>query len=296
MKRSIRLLCLFLCTQPLYASAQIRTIYFNKSWKKTSKNEAAYYRTVTELPEHKYKIEDHYMDGRLQMIGYATSIANIEDGSDTDTSLNGQFIYYDSSSARNEGIYKKGKKTGEWKRYDHVGRMSAIETFEEGTPDGLCMYYDTLGKYKHKGNFTKGRMTGEWTYYYPYTDKAAAILNFLYNDQEGTVTTFDTSGHILVKGAFADNKKSGSWIAYYPGSNRIWMAATFKSDVADGDVNVYYKNGRKMITMVYKEGDKLSEKYYDESGLPLEKPDMKMQLAVDKALTDLRKSTLPLTE
>src|SRR5205814_2183736 len=80
------------------------TIYFNQNWKECDKSNAKYYRVYTKMSDASYLIEDHYLNGQIQMGGYAKAFHDPlhEFGKYT--------YYYENGQPSREVSYVDGRK------------------------------------------------------------------------------------------------------------------------------------------------------------------------------------------
>lgn len=118
------------------------TTYFDKRWKKTTKDNAEFYRLQSKEGSL-IKITDYYTSDTLQMIGYATSVDPTQKNGTIEK--NGDFRYYRKNGTLDyQGCYKSNKHFGIWQYYYEDGSLYYSENYDK-----------------------KGRMTGNFTVYYP---------------------------------------------------------------------------------------------------------------------------------
>ncbi len=131
---------------PAFSFAQ-DTLYLNEQWKPCKEKKASYYRVITKQPDGKYKVEDHFMNGQLQMSGTYLS-ANIEDK----TQLDGYFINKDAKGyTTDEGTYTAGKQTGFWKfYYKNSNALKGTKDFRADSTMYTVGYDSATGKKKYE--------------------------------------------------------------------------------------------------------------------------------------------------
>ena len=105
-----------------------------------------YIRTFEIGADHKYKVEDRYIDGnRLQMSGHYSSL------DDSDGIRDGHFVFYtDSGFIDCEGNYLNDSVIGEWRYYSNNSQLLWYTiNYNNGARAELTSYYKN-GKIKRK--------------------------------------------------------------------------------------------------------------------------------------------------
>lgn len=128
-----------------------------------------------------------------------------------------------------KGVYKDGKKEGEWSVYFMNGKIKYKGTYVQGKKEGLFNYYDP-----------------EQSNSYTATYKNNEVIN-------GTVPIYNPRDLILTLGTYKDGKKNGQWLFFDP--NYIVKGKPMSILVSDAK----YEND------IVKEGS-ITE-YYDQEGL-----------------------------
>jgi len=182
---SIVLLCLF----TLSSYAQKDTIWFDSNWKKTTKDNAAFYRTESSKKGNGYWFEDYYVSGVKQMEGISMykdkevfdgtvkwyyengkplQVVNFKNGK-----LNGKRqIFFENGKLKSESFYKNGNKEGKYKLYYDNGRLNKEGNFKNNLETGLWKIYYPNGKMKSEGTYQDGKKVNIWkTYYYDGTNQ-----------------------------------------------------------------------------------------------------------------------------
>ncbi len=135
---------LFLLFAAIISNAQSKndTIYFNDSWLKTIKDSAAYFRIVEQVND-RFKVEDRFLNGKLQMSGIYTSMKpEVKEG---------LFKYYSKDGEPTvEGYFKANEKDGEWKTYHSKDHVWLIENFSKGKYNGEFRSYFLNGQLKRR--------------------------------------------------------------------------------------------------------------------------------------------------
>jgi len=132
----------------LRVSAQ-DTIWINQYMHYTSKEKAFFYRLVSK-DSTGFKVEDHYINGVIQMTGFILS---------KDPFIKaGDFRYYDEKGIlASQGKYANNFKTGIWNYYYPDGQLHHTCNYtDNGKIDGNTFYYYTDGKLKRSENYSVG--------------------------------------------------------------------------------------------------------------------------------------------
>ncbi len=242
MRYSIRLLCLFLCLSPHFCSGQPDTIYINADWKETDKAHATYYRLSAKLGPDKYVVEDHYIDGNIQMVGHYSRPVRLNDDSTGNSARNGTFVFYENHSLTktSEGIISEGKHEGKWRDYFvNSNTVKSEYNYKDGLEDGPMVAYDSLThRVTMTGNYEEGVKTGKWKSYYSYSGKLAKKFIF---GNEGTATAkyFYESGELWAEGALNSSLgKEGEW-TYYNKYGFVIKTETYMHDTLNGPMRKY---------------------------------------------------------
>jgi antitoxin component YwqK of YwqJK toxin-antitoxin module len=105
---------------------------------------------------------------------------------------NGEALdYHKNGIVKYQGLYKDGKKEGDWIWYHPEGGIKTKMTYIKGKMNGTNYYYYDNGKLRKEIIFKDGKMNGPVTWYY-------------------------TDGVVSCKGAYKDDEKSGTYIWYGP--------------------------------------------------------------------------------
>jgi protein TonB len=141
MKSSLLILILFVSFSSR-AQSKNDTVYYSADWKKTTRDSASYYRVIKE-DGSMFKVEDHYLNGKLQMSGTYSSL-NPE-------VRQGYFKYYSETGIlTEEGEYDNNKHQGKWSSYYLAGQLGMVETYKDDNLDGDFILYYPDGKLRRK--------------------------------------------------------------------------------------------------------------------------------------------------
>lgn len=144
------------------------TIYFNRNWVETSKENAEYFRLVTKQSDL-FQVMDYYLNGTLQMNGIYKSLnPEIKEGLFT--------YYYENGNKSSQGNYFANTKNGLNTLYYNSGSIWLQENYLNGLLDGDLYGYYENGKIKRKekynnGEFIEGKcftVYGSDTNYFPF--------------------------------------------------------------------------------------------------------------------------------
>lgn len=135
-----QLLLLCLCVLPELGFSQTDkndTVYYSRTWEITTRDSARFYRLPRVQTDSGYRFTDYYINGRIQMLGYATNAGcNIRIG---------YSVQYDSLGFIIEtGSYNKGMRQGKWTRYyANCNIIKAEMVFENENGTGHYKSYDS---------------------------------------------------------------------------------------------------------------------------------------------------------
>jgi len=116
MKKLATSLLLVVCIK--ISIAQQDTLYFDKTWKESSKDSSVYYR-VFGLENGRDMVRDYHQNGNLQMKARISQRVPLI--------VDGTCLYYSENGKReSKGIYELNKKIGVWVYYDQVGSDSSV--------------------------------------------------------------------------------------------------------------------------------------------------------------------------
>lgn len=115
------------------------TIYFDKTWKNSTKQESVYYRLIDTTSGY-YIIQDYYNSGILQMRATAKNLEpEILDGKAS--------YYYPNGFLQSSGIYRNNKPVGIWDEYNKKGRLVNSYNYGSGIIDSANIKAIEFKKY-----------------------------------------------------------------------------------------------------------------------------------------------------
>jgi protein TonB len=125
MKSLIASLTFLSITNSVCAQFSTDTIFYDKSWKESTKSNAAFYRLYLRETNQKYYVEDYFINGSIQMKGNFSSIYP--------SRKHGKFSYYDEQGRLvSELDYVANKKDGKSIKYSKDGNIESVEIYAEG--------------------------------------------------------------------------------------------------------------------------------------------------------------------
>lgn len=120
---------IFVCCLSAVSQTHGDTLFMDKNWNKSIKENAIYYR-LEENKEGKFIVRDYYYPSnvvQMKAVGIKTP------GSDTIT-FHGKCVYYHPNGKKSsEGIYRFNNRIGEWNWYTEKGRPGSVESFDDTT-------------------------------------------------------------------------------------------------------------------------------------------------------------------
>lgn len=80
--------------------------------------------------------------------------------------LDGVFtVYYLNKQLKQQGLFKKGLKYGEWKEWNEQGKLTLRTTYVEGVANGHFYKYNDLGQLQEQGTYKDGKLEGKLNKY-----------------------------------------------------------------------------------------------------------------------------------
>lgn len=217
-------------------SSKSDTIYFDKSWYKTDKEHASYYRVMDSLEKEKLW---HYKD-----------------------------YYFDSKKIQNDGYFYElnpNKKTGLHSWYYESGALEIQGKYEENRRIGAWKYFHENGKAKKEGSYAEGYRSGEWKWYYE-DGSVESSANYEEGDIVGERSWYYPSGKLKRSGSFVDGKKSDQWTEYYEGGDKE-LVEEYEQGILKGTRTSWYENGDTKFEEEYVSGIlQKDSKYFDRDG------------------------------
>ncbi len=115
-----------------------------------------------------------------------------------------------------EGVYKKSRKQGLWKKYFPTGEIKSEIEYKNGRASGVFKTYHPNGQIEEKGNW-KGRVyTGDFERYYE-DGTLAQKKNFNEKGKtEGVVEYYHVNGQLELSFSTDNGKEAGTATRYWP--------------------------------------------------------------------------------
>ncbi|HYG39517.1 MAG TPA: hypothetical protein VD908_12895 [Cytophagales bacterium] len=213
--------------------------------------------------EGKLYLESKYSNGLLVDYKYLNQSGEILK---QDENGKGNFDYIGYSSNRKkvaEGKLIKDEKNGQWKFYDELGNLSAIENYKEGSLEGKSQNFYKNGTLKYENNFVKDVKEGPYTYFYPngkiqeegwyknglkegywntyYIDGTLQSRLYYFRDQyNGYQQYYDTSGKLFKENYFSDHLQQKS--IFYDTTGKVTQTILIPNGT--GEYVTTYNNGK----------------------------------------------------
>jgi antitoxin component YwqK of YwqJK toxin-antitoxin module len=190
----------------------------------------------------------------------------------------------------NQGVYKDGKKTGNWVTLLSNNLLNKVEFFNNGLRDGISVQFDRKAKIVTYENYKNGELNGTCVYYGPYNENPTKETNYANGKLNGITKLFYDNGKIQEESYYKANLKSGpsKWynkdgkiIASYNYINGLFEGmqtsyyendslqsrSDYKNNLLNGDYKEYYRNGKLKESGRYLNGLKEGPwTEYDETG------------------------------
>lgn len=198
--------------------------------------------------------------------------------------------YFDGTVIAKGKVDSVRNRIGIWSEYHHTGEFKGKGLYKDGKRTGEWEFFYASGILEQKGRYDKkGRTQGVWKWFY----ESGALMreeNYVNGKREGQLTDYDENGKIILQGTFFDNEMEGRWIyetpeykeiGNYAGGERdsIWKSfympskikrydGRFSGGLETGQHTMYYDTGKKMYTGNFVAGMRDGDwKFYDEVGV-----------------------------
>lgn len=244
-KHSSVLLILLFCKQLF--SQKIDTIYFDRNWDKTSKDQALFYRPLPIVKEgNLFLLQDYYMSGKLQFKGRCKDVELQE--------YEGEVIWYFENGAVSEvSIYKNGKRNGLSKAFLENGQVLCNGIYKDNEPySGL--FFDGRSEFNV---LEKGEQKEKLKYYIG--AKQLAQKKVFTDKIKSTTTFYDITGKVI--GTLTKKKEytdiNGTEVEFYYKNgfvSSVKSISTIKNDGKVGKEFFYDEQGKQLALGIYKEG------------------------------------------
>ena len=130
---------------------------------------------------------------------------------------------------RERGLFKEGKKDGQWLSYHSNGQLSLKMTYVDGKRSGSKRSFHPNGKIEGRGQYDKqGRMHGNWLSYSRFGDLTQDI-NYEHGKLHGPFKTWYVNGQPDWDCNYHLHKIHGqckTWL--YDGRVEPWYTGTFR--------------------------------------------------------------------
>ena len=132
---------------------------------------------------------------------------------------------------REEGDYRKGRRNGHWAIYNKTGIKDSEGDYEDERPDGLWLYYYETGVKFQEKHYKDGALDGECKTWY---ENAAlqSIAHYKVSASKAEEVLLDQPRSAETNTERHSSKPDGDWI-YYDQNGKELM-------------HVRYKNGEKV--------------------------------------------------
>ncbi|AXT55377.1 hypothetical protein D1815_06255 [Aquimarina sp. AD1] len=226
----VSIIYVILCTIGFKAFGQNDTIWYDKNWRLSIKDDAAFYRPPVSKKGELYLVQDYYINGSLQMEGTSSNAAkDFWEGVVTWYDINGKVIQsftYENNRLEGDFItyYKDKKLIAQYKN----GRfVSGEANFNNGTSQTYIVQRDSIMKEVIYDTDINGV---RYEYFKKNTGTYVDAYETKFYDNEGKY--IGTSTRDKTTGSY-----EGIFVTYYRNPFRVKEVRDYK-----------YKNGRVMAT------------------------------------------------
>ncbi|MDR3681971.1 MAG: TonB family protein [Flavipsychrobacter sp.] len=254
------MLCLLLAIPFLSFSQD--TLYLNDKWKPASKSEAAFYRLTWPKENDHYKVEDHFLDGKLQMSGSYLS-ADAENKAARD----GHFVYYDhEGNIKSEGSFSAGQHMGKWEIYFNGSSYIKEQLQYRADSSFYGIFYDSiLHTTKYEGEVKSKKRTGIWKSYFRNSSIVREQTEYG-EDSFAYRIWYDSTSHTILGESKSRGKCPIDTARYYYAGTHAIIEEVVYTNCKKTILRDYYKEGTLQRLESYN-NDTMSEGHiYDATG------------------------------
>lgn len=227
MKKILLLTFFILLNQSFYSQ---KTLYFDKEWKETSKENAEFYRKIKKKKNNIYLVEDFFITGEKQFVG--------------------------KSSTLSEPLTLEG--TAVW--YNKEGKITQKGNFKNNLPNGNISNYYSNGVLKSSGNYVDGKSNGLYTEYFP-TGEISSQANFIDDKIDGLAVSYKSPNKLNFKMNYKMGVVDGSY-EFYNSNNTLFMKGNAKEDSQDGVCQEFFYEG-ELYKQYFIKNKKLDGEYIE---------------------------------
>jgi len=287
-KQSLITIIILVQLQSLFSQEKI---YFDKKWKPTTKENAAYYRITSKENDSLYAVKDYYINGTLQMDGYTTSLEK--------DIFHGTVNWYDKNGkitiTRN---YKNGVLEGDV--IDYTGPFSVRCQYKNYMPYNGTIYNNNKTPAQYS-DYTDGKKTSSDSYYKNSMQTAIKTSYYYHKKYQSYYPLkevfYDKNNKVIGTLNYHKNQSlipdNGTKITFYLEDNHpvsIKSKVNYVNSNLEGEAITYHKNGKEWLKGFYKNGKKYNGDFLEsrtqrhfENGMLTEK------ISYDKQFTILTK-------
>lgn len=241
-----------------YLHAQNDTIWFDREWKRTTKEEAAFFRPPVKKEGNRYYLIDYYMDGQMQMEGW--SFAEAGDAWDGDIKF-----YYPTGKLNIEAVYSQGKKNGAFKSYYANGNLKELNHYVNDSLEGEALVYFLDGSLRAKMFYKDNKQDGELMEYYA-NHQLRGVVHHKMGKLEGEWKEYFEDGKLKGTAQYRNNLLDGLLTAYKP-DGKMDYTEEYVAGKKNGWYTWYQDNGTKKGEEKYADDKKAGEwRTYDDKG------------------------------
>ncbi len=151
--------------------------------------------------------------------------------------------YFPNGNVRQSGHYTKGKKSGEWFRYNREGYPVEKIDYDQQPPQQEG--YDHRGAKRSSGTLKNGLKSGLWRYFDSQENKRAKG-EYQRGVRQGLWRFWSSDGKPQAKGEFDQGRRVGPWRYDHPGGGKWFLVKAIKA-TGTGDNKRYLHKGRRLF-------------------------------------------------
>ena len=161
LKKINLIIVLVFVTSGLSSQIVTDTMYFNRTWEQTEKENARYYRVIKmdTNGQFLFYVTDYFLSGQEQMTGtYRTIRPDFREGTFT--------WFYEDGSKQQSCEYKDNLLHGKYTEWFENGQIQSLQNFNKGLPDGPYKKWNKNGILKFDAQYDEGDKHGNFSTFY----------------------------------------------------------------------------------------------------------------------------------
>ncbi|OFY66571.1 MAG: hypothetical protein A3H98_00345 [Bacteroidetes bacterium RIFCSPLOWO2_02_FULL_36_8] len=171
------------------------------------------------------------------------------------------YEYYPDGTLKCEKNYTSGVLDGLYKYFFPDGTPDSVLNFKDSVLNGEGFKFHKNGKIKEKFNYSFGQLQGTYIYYYT-NEKEEYVMNFIRGKKNGIEKKFLPGGFPVSETTFENDVENGPYKIYHKNVESVMEAGFYVNGYKHGDVDFFSIDGKKVATVKYNYGKRITEANY----------------------------------